>query len=381
MRSAAAEVTATRVLHLASGDLWAGAEVQIYHLLCALHARPDTIVSALLLNPGELAERLQAAGIAVTVVDERTASTGTLLRCALREIRSTGARVVHTHRFKENIIGSVAARLSGRAISVRTVHGRPEHTRRNSLRHTVSRFLDAVTARLQAGIIGVSGELCEYLRAQLPRGKVFFVPNGIDTATVARVAAEPSGYVAQSKWNVVLLGRLVRVKRVDLFLEAAAQLAAAQPDRYRFVVVGDGPLLAEASGAAARLGLAGEVDFLGFQRNSLAILKQMDCLVMTSDHEGLPMVVLEALCLGVPIVAHAVGGLPEVLEGIPGHRLVSQHTPGAYAAAIAEVADLARDRSRGGQRSLLPPRFEISSTAEQYAKLYRDLLGGPALRS
>lgn len=355
--------------------------MQIYYLLRALHARPDTIVSALLLNPGELADRLKAAGVAVTVVDERTASIGALLRCVLREIRSTGARVVHTHRFKENIIGSVAARLSGRAISVRTVHGHPEHTRNSSLRHTVSRFLDAVTACLQVGIIGVSGELCEYLRAQLPRDRVFFVPNGIDTATVARVASEPSSYVAGPKWNVVLLGRLVRVKRVDLFLEAAAQLAVAQPDRYRFVVVGDGPLLAEATAAAARLGLADDVDFLGFQSNSLAILKQMNCLVMTSDHEGLPMVVLEALCLGVPIVAHAVGGLPEALEGIPGHRLVSQHTPGGYAAAIAEVADLARDTSHGGPQCLLPPHFEISSTAEQYAKLYRDLLGGPPLRS
>jgi len=366
-------VTPSRVLHLASGDLWAGAEVQIYHLLRALHARPDIQVSAVLLNSGELAKRLREAGVAVTVIDEKTASPLELLRGIRRQIRLTQAQIVHTHRFKENILGSIAARLSGRTLSVRTVHGRSEHSRGKTLRHAIARLLDSATLHLQVGMVGVSRELCEYLRAQSPRDEVFFVPNGIDSSALARAAAEPCRYQKPPRWTVALVGRVVPVKRADLFLETAALLSRRQPDRYRFVVIGDGPLLPRMRELADQLGIAPHVDFLGFQGNSLAILRQMDCLALTSDHEGLPMVVLEALALGVPIVAHAVGGLPEVLEGIAGQRLVTDHTPEGYARAIAELAE-STGAPPPARQGLLPPHFEISRTAQAYATLYRDLL-------
>lgn len=371
-----AKSSVIRVLHVASGDLWAGAEVQVCQLLCALHARTDTSVGAVIFNPGELADRLRAAGIFVKVLDERTIPPWQLLRCLLREIRSARPHVVHTHRFKENIIGSIAARLSGAAISVRTVHGRPEYAGKRSLRHALSRRLDRITALLQVGIVGVSRELCGYLRGEFSSRKVFYVPNGIDPEMVARAAAAPCSYQPRASLNVAFVGRLVPVKRVDLFLETAALLKAAQPGRYRFVVVGSGPLLQQMTELAGRLDLTNDVDFLGFRSDSPSVLTQMDCLVLTSDHEGLPMVALEALALGVPIVAHSVGGLPEALEGIAGHQLVSEHTPEGYATAIAAVTRLARSDSRGERHCQLPARFAISTTAQSYADMYRGLLAG-----
>ena len=363
-----------RILHVASGDLWAGAEAQVYQLLCALAAQPDLRVSAIILNSGELAERLRAAGVVVTMLDERSLSAPQLVRGILRQIEATGAAVLHTHRFKENILGSIAARLSGRAISLRTVHGRPEHAQESSAKHRFVRVLDVASGRLQAGIVGVSDELCDFLRTQFPSRKVFCVPNGIDSAAVIRAAALPCGYEAKRQKNVALIGRLVPVKRVDLFLEAAALLVRAHPGEYRFVVVGDGPLREEMIALAERLDIRGDVDFLGFQNNSLGILKQMDCLALTSDHEGLPMVLLEALTLGVPVVAHAVGGLPEVLAGVAGQRLVTGHTAAGYAEAIAGLVGHHSLEDRLQERqSLLPPRFEISGTASQYADLYRRL--------
>jgi hypothetical protein len=159
---AAPHLTPCRVLHIASGDLWAGAEAQIYQLLCALQARPDVLVRAVILNPGELAERLRAAGVAVTVLDERSLSVSGVLRGILREIKVTGAGVVHTHRLKENILGSLGAWLSGQALSVRTVHGRPEQGQETSRKQRLVRTVDRQAGRLQAGIVGVSRELCDY---------------------------------------------------------------------------------------------------------------------------------------------------------------------------------------------------------------------------
>jgi glycosyltransferase involved in cell wall biosynthesis len=357
-----------RALHLASGDLWAGAEAQVYQLLRALREQSDVRVSAITLNHGELERRLRAADIAVTVLDERTLSSRGILQGILAEIKATEATVLHTHRQKENILGSIAARLSGRAISLRTVHGRPEHA---GARRRLVRAFDSLAGRLQAAIVGVSDELCHYLRTEFPSDKVFFVPNGIGSALITTAAAQPCEYRLTGPRNVGLVGRLVPVKRADLFLETAALLTRTHPGEYRFTVVGDGPLRTGLSELAGRLGIADRVDFLGFQANSLPILQQMSCLAITSDHEGLPMVVLEALALGVPIAAHAVGGLPETLAGIPGQSLVSDHSPAGYAAAIAALAD---GGGAGERRSLLPARFEISSTARQYVDLYRRLL-------
>jgi L-malate glycosyltransferase len=357
-----------RILHVASGDLWAGAEAQVYQLVCALRDQREVRVSAITFNHGELERRLRAADIPVTVLDERTLSSRGIFQGILAEIKATNAAVLHTHRLKENILGSIAARLSRRAISLRTVHGRPEHV---GARRRLVRAFDLLAGRLQAAIVGVSDELCHYLRTEFPSDKVFFVPNGIGSALIATAAALPCEYHLTGPRNVGLVGRLVPVKRADLFLETAALLTRAHPGEYRFTVVGDGPLRAGLSDLAGRLGLSASVDFLGFQANSLPILKQLSCLAITSDHEGLPMVVLEALALGVPIAAHAVGGLPETLAGIPGQRLVTDHSPAGYAAAIAALAE---SSSAGERPSMLPARFEISSTARQYVDLYRRLL-------
>jgi L-malate glycosyltransferase len=363
-----------RVLHVASGDLWAGAEAQVYQLVCALRDQPEVRVSAITSNHGELEQRLRTADIAVTVLDERTLSSRAILQGILAEIKATNAAVLHTHRLKENILGSIAARLSGHAISLRTVHGRPEHAGKGPARMRLVRAIDSLAGRLQDGIVGVSDDLCDFLRTQFPRRKVFCVPNGIDSATIIRAAALPCSYQAQRQKNVALVGRLVPVKRVDLFLEAAALLTRKYPGEYRFVVVGDGPLREAMTALAERLDIRDDVDFLGFQGNSLGILKQMDCLALTSDNEGLPMVLLEALTLGVPVVAHAVGGLPEVLAGVAGQRLVSEHTAAGYAEAIAGLVGHRPPEDRLQERqSLLPPRFEISGTAGQYADLYRRL--------
>ena len=93
------------------------------------------------------------------------------------------------------------------------------------------------------------------------------------------------------------------------------------------------------------------------------------------------MVVLEALSLGVPVVAHAVGGMPEVLEGIPGQRLVTQHTAQGYATAIAELAATEPLENPPRRECRLPADFEISHTAAAYAALYRDLLAKAGLQA
>jgi glycosyltransferase involved in cell wall biosynthesis len=361
-----------RVIHLASGDLWAGAEVQTFNLLLALHARNDVDVEAILLNDGELASRLGAAGVAVTILDESLLSTWQIFRAVRRRIRSSRRCIVHTHRTKENFIGAFAAASCRAAASLRTVHGRPETSATGSLRNLVLRTLDRIAAALQAYIVAVSEELGVYLREFHTATKVVSIANGLDVARTRLAADRPSPLAASERVTIGLVGRLVPVKRVDIFLATASELTTTDVGRYRFVVVGDGPLREAMQVLAGNSGLATQVEFLGFQSDVLPILRSLDLLLMCSDHEGLPMVVLEALTLGVPVVAHATGGLPEVLSEGTSHRLVTRHEPQAYAEAVRELTAHLPAR-RDARASLLPHRYEIGDSAARYRSLYQSL--------
>ena len=131
------------------------------------------------------------------------------------------------------------------------------------------------------------------------------------------------------------MGRLVPVKRVDIFIAAARYLLEQKPDPgIRFYVIGDGPLREELESLSHKSGTERIVHFLGHQDDILRHIQDLDALMMTSDHEGLPMVLLEAMALRVPIIAHRTGGIPGLLDQGTCGILVDNQDPAAYARAI-----------------------------------------------
>jgi glycosyltransferase involved in cell wall biosynthesis len=104
------------------------------------------------------------------------------------------------------------------------------------------------------------------------------------------------------------------VKGLSYFREAARGLLEAYPDA-RFLIVGEGSVRSDLEDAARALGIAHAVRFAGFRSNVFDIVNALDVFVMPSIHEGVPMALLEAMALGTPVVASAVGGIPEVLDG------------------------------------------------------------------
>ena len=170
------------------------------------------------------------------------------------------------------------------------------------------------------------------------------IPNGIDVEAV-RAAAKPRAHVESGVVHVAWVGRIVAVKRLDVFLRAAAEIVRDPNVRYCFHVIGDGPLRAESQQLASRLGINRDCIFHGFQREATRWLAAMHCLVLTSDHEGLPMTALEARALSVPVVAHAVGGLVPLLKEESDCKLVTTQEPSAIAEAIRS-ATATRAKSR-----------------------------------
>ncbi len=366
-----------RIMHAASGDLWAGAEAQIAQLLIELGGRPDVEIAAAILNEGELAARLRAAGIETQVFDEARCSSRDIYRRTLAYMREWRPDVVHTHRHKENILGAIAARAAKIQLCVRTAHGAPENANRPwSARQVVLSAADRWTARfLQDRIIAVSDDLADRLRLSYPGSDITVVPNGIDESAVRRSAFPPVA-LAPDRVHIAFVGRLVPVKRVDVFLAAASQIERSGGRDYSFHVIGDGPLRGQLEALSEESGLAKCCVFHGFQPDAPRWIAAMHCLALTSEHEGLPIVALEALALGTPIAAHAVGGLPSLLSQSPGSTVFHGLDPVSVATAIRSTAAQCRER----RDSLLPTRFTASFMADAYLEVYRSGLSVAASR-
>ncbi len=328
-----------RVMHIISGDLWAGAEVQAYTLLSHLRERCELYV--VLMNPGKLADELAVAGIATLIIDERRVGGVGILRRLRQAMRAFDPDVVHTHRQKENILGSLANVLANfpgrRAVCVRTSHGASEFAPKGVQRIQVA--LDLICARyFQQAVIAVSGDLKIQLGHQLPSAKIHLIRNGVDAAQL-RAQAQPADFRQQwpAHTHVGIAGRIESVKRIDIFLAMAPLVIAALPDApLMFHVIGDGRLKADMQILAGRLGILDRVVFHGHRSDMPSCIDSLDVLVMCSDHEGTPMTVLEALALETPVLAHRVGGLAEVLAVYP-RCLVEDHSPEGYAQALVQL--------------------------------------------
>jgi L-malate glycosyltransferase len=367
-----------RVVQIASGDLWAGAEAQVYGLSKALAARPDVELMIILLNEGELARRLRNSAIPVHVFDEQHLGALAIWWRMLRELRRFRPHVVHTHRRKENVLGSTAARLVG-AQSVRTVHGASEYSVPwLALHKRAYALLDRTCGRLlQRRVVSVSRALSTKLGQSFGTARVAVIDNGIDAGEVQRRAEAPVPLMQHCDHpRIAFLARLVPVKRVDVFLAAAQRLHAGGLAA-EFFIIGDGPELESCRRRIQGAGLEGRIHLLGFQENAAAWLARMDILMLTSDHEGLPMAVLEAMALKVPVVAHAVGALPEVLEHGRSGVLVHEQTPAAFAEAVTSLLALGPEARRQlAQRALERVRAVYSSAAKagQYCELYKQVI-------
>lgn len=365
------------VAHIASGDLWAGAEVQTFNLLKYLSARQGIRCVAVLLNDGELAQRLRDIRIPVHCLKESEHSVGRLLWLIMRILRQFAPDIVHTHRTKENFLGAIAAAITPGVQSVRTVHGSAE-TAAFGLGSVRKRLIDAIDRqlifRLQRCAIAVSPPLARDLELTMPADKIIVIRNGVDASEARQAAAQDCQFDLQGQIGIGIAGRLVHVKRIDVFLEAAQLLSHEFPGKYRFYVVGDGPLLARLKRKARVLGVDTDCVFTGFLTNPLPLLSRMSALVMTSDHEGTPMIALESLALGVPVVAYAVGGLVPLITGADQGQLVRSQDPALLAKAIALVATPNPHAHISPRRSLLPVEYTIQFCANAHVSLYRSLL-------
>jgi glycosyltransferase involved in cell wall biosynthesis len=350
-----------RVLQVASGDLWGGAEASFFELCRSLRDR-GIEVRAVLLNPGELATRLGAAGIPTTVMHEGSQSSLRIFG-GLRHIVATfRPHIVHSHRKKEHILACATVRTApgARAALVKTIHGAPEpRPRALGWKARLSNAIERWSDRQFDARVAVSADLAAILQRDM-RGAVTMVHNGIRGPDVRTLPAR----TPRDTPVVGFAGRFVPIKRLDLLIATAAAMRGPT----RFEIVGDGPLRPELVRQARELGVQDRVTFVPFQADIWSMLAGWDAVVLTSDHEGLPMIFLEALASGVPVFARDVGGLREVVLGPEQGVLLDSADPAEIAARLGSfLAERSLDETR---RSRLPATFTADSMCDGYLNVY-----------
>lgn len=294
---------------------------------------------------GGLASAFADAGANVVVLPKSGGLDPTLAARVFTCCRTAAFDVVHTHNPLALIYAAPAARLAG-AVVVHTKHGpQPDTARRLALRRAA--------ARATRTFVAVSDATAHYAvsTGEASAGRVVVIQNGIDVSLFSpaphlREAVRAHWGVAPSTCVIGTVGRLAPEKNHRLLLTAVRGLLG---ETRRLVIVGDGPERDRTRAHAAALGLTPFVHFVGECHDVAALLNGLDVFALSSDVEGMPLVILEAMSVGLPVVATAVGGVPNMVGNAA--RLVPRGDPESLGRVLAELGNDDETRMDLGRRA------------------------------
>ena len=267
-----------------------GAERQLYYMLCTLLSQGANATVCCLTKDEFWEKEIRALGIPVIWVGKqsnRMLRLFNIVRC----VHSIRPDILQSAHFYTNLYATIAGRILQIAATGRIF---------GMLNLKLPRF---IAGNSRSGIENAQ-------KLGMPDRKLFFLPNVIDIGLFALTLKKTSS-------RVVLLaaGRLVEQKRLDKFIRLLANLKTTSPVKVTGLIAGDGPLLASLKEKCRLAGLTGEeLQFLGKMKNMAPVYDEADVFILTSDWEGTPNVVMEAMASGLPVVATNVGGINDLIS-------------------------------------------------------------------
>jgi glycosyltransferase involved in cell wall biosynthesis len=306
------------------------------------------------------------------------------IRRLVREIRRVRPHILHTHTAKAGAVGRTAALLAGDArppVILHTYHGHVLRGYFDPIRTRFFRETERALARHTTRLIAVGPEVRDDLVALgvAPVEQFVVIRLGIDLEQ--RVSGARRGEfrrlfgIPEERFVVGWIGRMTTIKRVpDVLLSFKALLDRGVDAT--LCLVGDGPDRTALERQAAALGIARNILSVGYQEDVAPYYSFFDALVLTSANEGTPVVAIEALAAGRPVVATRVGGLPDVVsEGEDGF-LVEVGDVEGLAAALERLALDPALRARMGAAGppRVVPRYRVERLVDDVDELYRELL-------
>lgn len=365
-----------KVLHVISSGGMYGAEAVILNLSRALNEQSHRAILGVFSNSAQPNLQLHQRALEEGIESHLISCDGQIDRSVPEAIRqlanNTHADVVHAHGYKADVYVYLAMRNSPKPI-VSTCHGWIEPNTMVRLYGALDRFL----LRSYGGIVAISEEVKQkLLRAGVKEDRVHLIQNGIDLRpfNAARQGIQsPDG--ADRALQVGFVGRLSQEKGPDLFLRAAAEVVREMP-RIKFLLAGDGPKKAELEVLIDSLHIREHVFLLGRTEDMASFYASLDILVSSSRQEGLPIALLEGMASGLPLVATAVGSVPEIVQTDRTGILVPAENVQALAKAINELLQepTLRDRYGGAAKALIADKYSADRMAANYISLYEEVI-------
>jgi glycosyltransferase involved in cell wall biosynthesis len=347
-----------RICFLAGTLEHGGAERQLFYMLQALCQR-GVVPRLLCFDRGEFWEDpIRSLGVRVTWVGQRQSRLARLVR-VLRELRSDLPDLLQSQHFFANAYVSLAALILGtKAIGAMRNEGAAEMRENGPIGGRLNLHLPrtiAANSRLairEATALGV------------PLSRLYFLPNVVDTQRF-----KPADNGVERPLTLLAVGRIAPQKRFDRFISALGRLRSELNVKVQGWIVGpsqDQWLRNELEDQARGLGLFPGLEFLGGVSDMVPFYQHADLCVLTSDFEGTPNVLLEAMASGLPVVATRVGGVPDIVQhGKTGILLDREDQDGL----VASLGELVRD---------FPRRKEMGRCAREYVERHHSLARLPA---
>lgn len=381
-----------RILQLIDTFGVGGAERVVALLATKLDPQRFTVIPCAISVGGPLVAEFQATGVPhhVLGLQRRSIFSGPAFLTDVRRIVSTLARtlreeaidIVHCHMTEGTLLGLLGARRAGSAAICTTVHSifmTPPRKSWDLRRWLLQRVINAVFTRVDR-IIAVSAQVATTMQraTPVPAQRFVTIPNGIDADTYRwaddRHELRRRAGIVDTRPLVISVGRLVPPKGHIYMLEALARIPVQQ--RPYVLIVGDGPERASLQSHATALGLTHDVRFMGNRADVPQLLGAADIFVLSSLLEGLPLALLEAMAAGVPTIATAVGGIPEVIEEGKSGLLVPPADADALASALQHL--LNDPQRQAALRQHAQARFHQYFSMQQFVvaheRLYEELM-------
>jgi glycosyltransferase involved in cell wall biosynthesis len=294
-------------------------------------------------------------------------------------IKKTQPDLIHSYLLPANIYSCLAGRISGVPVIISERNFDPFKFGGGTnfdryLERLISPLASALIANSKAGAVQVSR------RTGIPQEKIYVVYNGIELDRVKscqdhKIRLELG--LSDALPVIGIVGSLVG-KRKDhaTFLQAMKLLSTYYLGDVRIICVGTGPKFKETVSLAKELGLNDRIIFTGFRPDVPDIMMVLDLLVSSSQREGMPNVVMEAMAAGKPVVATAVGGTPELVVHEETGLLVSPRDPQALAASVHQIlADPERSRRMGkAGRQRIEQHFTLERMVTKTETIYEQIL-------
>lgn len=360
----------TKILYFTTSPIIGGAEKQLFELVTNLNKNKFEILVCAIKGEqeGPLLEKIREKGIKTKSLNVNSKWRFYKVFQFYSLLKKEKPDILQSFLFFDNIIARIFGKIAG--ITIVISGQRNVEIKRSWLRN----FLDKITLPLADFVVSNSeaGKSILINREKVSEEKIRVIYNGIKIDSVYQNKKDKEG----NNKTIGFVGHLTKQKGVEYLLRATKELKEKKED-FALKIIGDGSERRSLEKLSQDLSIENFVYFVGHKENAWKYMQDLNVLVLPSLWEGLPNVIMEAMAVGLPVVATSVGGVPELIKNNETGFLVGPKDPKALAEKIEHVLNFSEvEKKKMGEnaRRAVEEKFSIEKMVSEHEGLYKKLM-------